>query len=185
VVAAPAGLSRRGVLGAGGAALAFLGGCGGGGETVTDVESPEVRHADAGVLDASLGLERAAVAAHAAASAGLRGRDRTLLRRIEAHERAHAAFLARTIDRLGRTPSGRAPRYAVPHGTGRTGLLGVAERVEGEGLAEYLDALTKLSSPDLRADVAAILTVRAEQLAAIRSALGQPPAPDPLPGAVR
>jgi hypothetical protein len=185
VVAAGA-LSRRGVLGAGGAVLgAVLAGCGGGGETVTDVESPEVRHADAGVLDASLGLERAAVAAHAAAAAGLRGTDRALLARIGAHERVHAAFLARTIRRLGRRPTGRAPGYAVPRGAGRTGLLGLSERVEREGLAEYLDALPKLSSPALRGDISAILTVRAEQLAAIRSALGRPPAPDPLPGAVR
>jgi len=46
-----------------------------------------------------------------------------------------------------------------------------------EAIAAYLDALPKLSSPDLRATAAAIVTTEAEHVSVLLGALGRPPVP--------
>ena len=49
--------------------------------------------------------------------------------------------------------------------------------IENRAIAAYLDALPKLSSPDLRATVASIVTTEAEHASVLLGALGRPQVP--------
>ena len=56
-------------------------------------------------------------------------------------------------------------------------VLLLANMIEHEAIAAYLDALPKLSSTDLRAMAASIVTNEAEHVSVLLGALGRPQVP--------
>ena len=168
--------SRRSFLR--GAGVTFLGGapaliaaCGGGDEeaaTTSKQGSVDVR-----VLNPVLDLEYTAVAVYTAGEPLLRGGMRARGRQFRDQEREHAAALVRAIKDLGGTPNKPRARYAMPPLRDQDAFLKFVKGFEDTVLATYLDALPKLSDPQLRASAAAILTTEAEHISVLLAALGK------------
>ena len=99
-------------------------------------------------------------------SAGLYAKETgRLFRRLEAHERDHAARLEQALARRGAKP--RDAGWMVS-GNG----LGLARKVEETAIAAYLDAMPKVVDDALRGVLASIVAVEAGHLAEVRRALG-------------
>lgn len=164
-----------GAAAAGGSAAA-LAACGGGGDD--DAASGE---GDVAVLNALLDLEHLAVAAYGEGARLLGGAARSTGALLRDQEREHADGLAQVIRDLGGRPGRPKParRYAPMFRGLRTesDVLRFAVDLENTAVAAYLDAVPKLTTPELRGTAAAILTSEAEHLALLRVALGEEPAP--------
>jgi len=175
-VTAPTGppSTRRALLGAAGATV-LLAGCGGRDDDAGERTDTTGTDADVQVMDVLLGLEVAAGAAYAAAATRLAGRARETARLIAAHERAHADALRRAIRRIGLTPGAASGSSAEPPPLrdARSALAHLLD-VEATSTAACLDALPKLSTPGLRATVAAILVDEARHEAVLRGLAGLP-----------
>jgi hypothetical protein len=132
-------------------AALLLAGCGGDGQRERELD-PET---DAALLNSVLQLEHLSVASYRETGPAAFG----------AHERAHVRLLEREIRRRGGTPVPAQPtsEYDLP----KRASNAFAVDVERTAIAAYLDAAPKLSDPALRAQLAAILTVEAEQLAVL------------------
>jgi len=159
------------VAGAGTAVL--LGACskdsaGGGARPVDDVE----------LLKVALDRERTSVAAYAAIGRELRGELAATARRFFDQEAEHADRLALAIRQMGAVPPRPRPRYELPRLEDGPAALRFAARLEQAAVAEYIDALPRLSEPELRATVASVITNEAEHLAVVSEALGEEPVPD-------
>jgi hypothetical protein len=149
------GLSRRRFLGAAGAlAGALVLGCG-------RDEARERPPADEEVLAGLLERERAS----AAAVGGVAG-----ARAIARQDELHVERLAALAGVAG----------AAPTGGGDDPAAALARKQEG--VFAYVDALPKLSDPDLRVLVMQLAASEAAHLAALRLAAGEEPVPEPFAG---
>jgi rubrerythrin len=175
-----AGWSRRSFLR--GAGITFVGGapvllaaCGGGDD---ESAKPKPRSADVDVLNTALDVEYTAVAVYTAGEPVLRGRTRALGREFLDQEREHAAALVRAIEDLGGTPNKPRKHYATPPLPDQDAFLTFARDLENTAVAAYIDALPKLTHPQLRATAAAILTLEAEHLSLLLAAMDEPRVPE-------
>lgn len=159
-----------------GASAVFLGACGNGGGA-TGAAPAGGSGEEVAILNSALDLEHLAVAAYIAGAPLLGGDTRRLASRLLAHEQQHADALARTIRDLGGTPHAPRSSYDLPELDGPSDVLRLANDLEHTAVAAYLDALPRLSSPDLRATAAAIVTTEAEHVAVLLGALGRPQVP--------
>jgi hypothetical protein len=149
------GVTRRRFLGAAGAlAWALLAGCG-------RDEAGKRPPSDADVLAGLLRRERAA----GAAVAGVAGAA-VLARQDELHAERLAALAGVALE-------------PPPDGTGD---LPAALARKQECVFAYVDALPRLTDPDLRVLVMQLAAGEAEHLAALRLAAGDEPVPDPFAG---
>lgn len=176
--------TRRGALAAGlagGAAL--LAGCGSddsgssAGATSTNDDSA---HADAAVVNDVLKLEQQAVALYTGALRRLAGPAKELGRTLVAAEQEHVDQLSSAVGKLGgvaRRPKGA---YDLPQLTGQAEALRAFDRMEARLIAAYLDALPKITDPDVRTTMAQILAAEAEHAAVLDGRLGREQAPDAL-----
>jgi bacterioferritin (cytochrome b1) len=176
-----AGWSRRSFLR--GAGITFVGGapvllaaCGGG-DDESAKPKPKPRSSDVDVLNTALDLEYTAVAVYTAGEPLLRGGMRALGRQFRDQEREHAAALVRAIKDLGGTPNKPRARYAMPALRDQDAFLTFVKDFEDTLVAAYLDALPKLSDPQLRAAAAATMTTEAEHISVLLAALGEPRVP--------
>src|SRR4051812_16596678 len=88
-----------------GGSAAVVAACGGGGKQPTETTiSTTQAQGDAAVLNAALELEHTAIAAYEVGVGLLKGSARQQGREFLAHEREHAAALARAISDLGSQP---------------------------------------------------------------------------------
>jgi bacterioferritin (cytochrome b1) len=155
-------------------ASGFAAGCGD-----DDTANPaKTGPADVDVLNLLLNLEYTAVAAYRTGLPLLRGGMEALGRQFLDQEREHAAALVRAIEDLGGTPNKPRTRYAHPRLPDQDAFLKFVNRFENTVVAEYIDALPKLSQPQLRATAAAILTTEAEHISVLLAALGRPRVPE-------
>jgi rubrerythrin len=162
-----------GVATAGGS-TAFLAACGGGSgkpknQTATD--------ADTAILNSALDLENTAIAAYTAGAPLLKGELLKLGREFLRQEKEHADALSSAVTQLGGHPSRPKSAYDFPRVRTQRDVLLLANMIEHEAIAAYLDALPKLSSPDLRATAASIVTNEAEHASVLLGALGRPQVP--------
>jgi hypothetical protein len=135
----------------------LLGGCG------AD-EAAEPVPSDADVLRDLLRREEATVAALAGGSAAARA--------VRDQDRRHAARLARELARLG-TDGAPMPPSGDPPGAGAR---------KQEEVFAGVEALPKLSDPDLRVLLMRIAASDAGHIAALRLAAGAEPVPDAFAG---
>src|SRR5439155_10607391 len=103
-------------------------------------------------------------------------------REFLAHEREHAAALARAISDLGSQPFKPRPRSAYTAGfpplRNAADFLNFALDVENTSVAAYLDSLAALNTDPLRSEVASIMTAEAEHLAVLYGLLLRPQVPN-------
>jgi rubrerythrin len=170
-------VSRRRLLRLAGLGLAgsaaLLAGCGGEERDAAGRPLPSPTD-DAELLNSALDLEHMSVAAYAAG----RGAGGRLVRELREHERVHVGELQRVIRDLGGTPHRARKRYDFPPMRTEREVLRFGAELEATAVAAYIDALPRLSQPELRGVAAAILTVEAEHMAVLRDALGEEPVPD-------
>jgi len=178
------GLAGLGLAGSSAAVLAACGGGdkgggGGGGLGKTTELEPEGTAAsrDVLVLNSALDLENMAVAAYRAALPLLTGAALNAGKTFLEHEREHADALTEAIRQLGGAPNKPSRGYDFPRLAGQRAALTFAADLESTAIAAYIDALPRLTSPDLRGTAAAIVTDEAEHLAVLSGALGRPQAP--------
>jgi rubrerythrin len=133
--------------------------------------------ADVEILNSALDLELMAVAAYKAGAAQLRGAVLDAGQRFVEQEQEHADALASAIRDLGGRPNRAKRSYDFPELRSQPDVLRFAVDLENTAIAAYLDALPKLSSGDLRATAAAIVTTEAEHAAVLLGALDRPQVP--------
>ena len=176
---------RRGFLAVAGTALAggVLAACGSSDDesagiaTETGAERSSAASADVALLNQALGVEQRLVGTYDAAVARLKGSLRSTAETFRSQEREHADALAQAVQQLGATPQGAHDRYALPSLPDEPAVLRYAMGVEDTAIAQYLDLIPKLSSPDLRGTFASILTVEAEHVSVLLEELGDDPVP--------
>jgi len=166
-------LTRRALLGVGGAAV-VLGACG------DDDEPGERARTDVEILNSALDVEHHAVAAYTALVPLMAGEAAVTGGRFLAHERAHVAGLERAIRARGGTPNRPRDDYRRPAATGTRTAVRAALALEETTIGTYLDALPRLADRRLRATAASILTVQAEHVSVLRTALGMDPLGEPF-----
>ena len=167
---------RRSVVGGAGLWLAACGDDGNDGpEDPTSNRS--ATEGDIATLNFVLELEHEAVAAYTAVAARL-----DMAKVFAEQEREHAGALVDAIKDLGGKPSKAevADDYGFPQLDAEEDVLKFALDLENTTVAAYIDALPKLSSPDLRGTAASIVTNEAEHLSVLLGALGEAQAPDPF-----
>ena len=162
-----------GVATAGGSA-ALLAACGGGSGKS---QSKAATETDIAVLNSAIDLENTAIAAYTAGAPLLKGELLKLGREFLGQEKEHADALSTAVTHLGGHPSRPKAAYDFPRVRTQRDVLLLANMIEHQAIAAYLDALPKLSSPDLRATAAAIVTTEAEHVSVLLGALGRPPVP--------
>jgi len=140
-------------------------------------EPAESDVADSTVLNNALDLENQAVAFYTEAMNVLRGANLPAARQFRDHERAHVAVLTRAIKTLRRTPDAAKRRYAFPRLRTENDVLRFGMQLENGMIGHYIDALPRLNTPALRAEVASIFAVEAEHLAFLNGALRERSAP--------
>lgn len=132
---------------------------------------------DVSVLNAALDLENMAIAAYTAGAPLLDGSVLMLARRFLAQEKDHTVTLRRAINQAGGTPNQPKTDYGFPSVRSQGDVLGLTSMIESTAIGFYIDAIPKLSSGDLRATAASIVTDEAEHLAVLQTALGRDPVP--------
>jgi rubrerythrin len=162
-----------GVATAGGS-TAFLAACGG---SSAKPKNQTAIAADIAILNSAIDLENTAIAAYTAGAPLLKGQLLKLGRDFLRQEKQHADTLSTAVTQLGGHPSRPKTAYNFPRVRTQRDVLLLANMIEHEAVAAYLDALPKLSSPDLRATVASIVTNDAEHISVLRGALGRPQVP--------
>jgi len=172
-------------VGVTGGSAVFLTACGGKGEPetggggqseVTKAKSPE--ETDIHILNTALDLEHMAVAAYTGGAELLKGDALAAGKTFLEHEQEHAQGLATAIKDLGGRPNKAMRGYDFPTLRNQEDVLNFAVDLENTAIAAYLDALPKLSMPELRATAAAIITNEAEHVAVLLGALGMDQVPD-------
>jgi rubrerythrin len=188
-------LSRRSLLALAGAAGAgaFIAACGGGGgggggrashgglQKTISVIQPEGTAAspDVAILNRALALENRAVATYAALIPKLGGPEKRQATIFAGQEQEHVSVLTDAVQALGAIPAGPKPDYKLPRLRSGEQALALAIALEEQLLAAYLEALPRLSSPDLRGTFAAILTAEAEHQAVLSGRSEALPKGDP------
>jgi rubrerythrin len=167
-------LSRRRFLCGSGVAVgagsaAVLAACGEGGK-----KEPA---ADVDILNSAIDLEHMSIAAYTAGAPLLMGELLTLARQFLGHEKEHANELSQIVLDAGGRPNKPKPRYDFDKFSSQQDVLRLLAMIENVAIAAYIDALPKLSSGDLRATAASIVTDEAEHLSVALGSLGQPQVP--------
>ncbi len=132
---------------------------------------------DVALLNLVLDLENMAIAAYTAGAPLLSGKVITLAKELLSQEKAHAKRLSQAIKQLGGAPNPPSAIYNFPKLSSQSDVLKLASQIENTAIAAYIDAIPKLSSSDLRATGASIVTDEAEHLSVLQSALGRDPVP--------
>jgi bacterioferritin (cytochrome b1) len=174
-------LLRIAALGGGGGGGGGLLAGGGGGSKEPKIDA----EADASVLNQALLAEYTAIAAYRAGRAHVSGRDRALLETLHGQEQQHAAALTRAIKELGGRPLRPQPSdSSLPRLRSAREVMRFALDVEQTETAALGDAVSNVTTPDLRGRLATMLSADAQHLALVRRAIGVPPIPDAFVPAV-
>ena len=156
-----------------GASSALLAACGGSGKK----QDESATAADIAILNSALDLENTAIAAYTAGAPLLKGELVKLGRELLGQEKEHADALSTTVTQLGGHPTRPKANYQFPRTRTQRDVLRLANTIEHEAIVAYREALPRLSTADLRATVASILTNEAEHVSVLLGALGRPQVP--------
>ncbi len=166
-------LFRASSVGLVGAAATSVAACG-------DEKTPEEEQAartDAEILNSVIDLENMAIAVYTAGAPLLKREALRIGRQFLNQEKEHADALEQAVRDAGGRPNKPKASYNFPALKTQTDVLELANTVENVAVAAYIDAIPKLSSTDLRATAAGIVTTEAEHISVLLGALGRPQAP--------
>jgi bacterioferritin (cytochrome b1) len=168
-----------GTTAAGAAVAAGLAACGSKGSAHTHTAPPPSppEQVDIQLLNAALDREYRAIALYTAAVPLLRGRAHTAAKLFLQQELAHASTLMGYIAQVGGRSNKQRSSYDFGNPRGVKGLFQVIVMLENQQIAGYLDAITQLSTPQMRAAVAAVLANDAQHLSVAELLLGDNPVP--------
>jgi hypothetical protein len=174
--------SRRGLLRAGGAALAGLVAAGCGKQSLREQvhNAKPVLETDVGLLNQLLHLEHVAIAAYTAGTPLLAPSVAKAGQLFLNDELAHAGALAGLVKAAGGKPIKPAPSYDLGHPRTSQEVLALLHEVEQAQLAAYLDAITRLEPAMVKQSVASILANDAQHVAVVRAGLHQTAVPGPF-----
>jgi hypothetical protein len=162
-----------------GLAGVLLPGCGGSGadtpDAQADAETPTEVQRDIELVNGVLDLELVFLALYRGHRGDVRGDAGRLYDTLIEHEAAHVGRLRGAVHDLGGRPVGPGAAQAIAQPP-----LVLAERIEKTSIAAYVDALPKLSDPELRGMLATIAAAEAAHLGAVHQALGEPAAAGPF-----
>ena len=139
---------------------------------------------DVEILNTALGAEQEAIAAYqvGAESGLLKKPALDLAVTFQGHHKAHADLLAKTVKKLGGTPSEAktVAQYHFPTDKLKTGtdVLRFAATLEKGAVSAYLGAIPLFANRDLAKAAGSILGDEAMHWAVLRQALGEAPVPD-------
>jgi rubrerythrin len=133
---------------------------------------------DLAILNGALALELTAVEAYGKGAPLLKGAVLDAGEVFLAQEQEHADGLRAAIRDLGGQASAKKMTLDYSGLKGQTDVLNFATNLENVAIAAYVDAIPKLSSADLRATAAQIVTNEAEHVSVLLGALGQEQVPD-------
>lgn len=171
------GTTRRELLAASALGSAWLlAGCGG---SPGPRPVPRGAAADVEALTRLLGLERRIAHAYEALAPLLPASAAE----FRAHEDEHVLSLAQAMRDLGAKPPAPAAPASVPRLRSRHDAAQFVVGLENTSMAAYLGSIPRVSPGDLRATLAAALTVDAEHAAVLTRSLGLHPAPAAILGA--
>lgn len=160
-----------------GSSATFLAACGGENSQKSGfgggAENADTNASDVEILNSALDLEHMAVAAYTAGAKLLKGDALKAGKRFLGQEREHADALTQAIKTMKGKPNRPRVSYDLPKLGSQTDVLRFATDLENTAVAAYIDALPKLTNPDLRATAAAILTNEAEHIAVLLGAQGK------------
>jgi Ferritin-like domain len=171
--------TRRGLLGASGAAVvaagAVVAGCGRTSRRPKVQKIPAgARSVDVVTLNAALALCDHAIAAYTAGIPLLAGTAHSAAKRCLNQELSHAGELFGLVKQAGGTPVKPAASYDLGNPSSQTDVLALLVELERRQITGYRDAVTRISPGEVRAAVAAILANDAQHLLILRQALGTP-----------
>jgi rubrerythrin len=161
-----------GVTFVGGSAV-FLGACGDDEEEADGGPESDVR-----ILNGAIQLENTAIVAYTKGAALLNGAVLAAAKQFRDQEIEHADGLAKAVQQLGGKPTKQTMQLDFSGLKSQKDVLELATSVENVAIATYVEAIPKLSTPELRAVAAQILTNEAEHVSVLLGALGRPPVPD-------
>jgi len=170
--------SRRALLKlAGDTTAAAIAGCGSGSssKTHTRTQPSPANQVDIQLLNSALDLEYRAIALYTAAVPVLSGRAHAAAKLFLEQELAHASTMMGYIALAGGKPHKQRSSYDFGHPRGARGIFAVAARLEQAQIANYLNAVTQLSLPRMRAAVASVLANDAQHLSVAMLTLGRNP----------
>jgi len=176
-------LSRRcffqtaGIGFAGGSAV-FLTACGDDDKTGIAESGLEADRVNVEILNGALDLELMSIEAYKTGAGKLRGGPLRVVKGFLEQEGEHADVLENAIRDADGAPNRPKSSYDFPTMRSQRDVLRFAADLENTAVAAYIDALPKLTTGDLRATAAAILTGDAEHMAVLRGELGVEPVPD-------
>jgi Ferritin-like domain len=182
VVSQDSGASRRALLSSAGATLAGAGalalsGCGrkakSGRQAVKQAPLPVI-HLDIQILGRALEIERRTVAAYIAGIPLLAKPQATTAKQFLNEELLHTGELLGLIKAAGGKAAPPAPSYEIGHPRDGAGVIALLHSLEGVQIANYIQAIPRLSPGPVRAAVASILANDAQHIAILRLAQGKP-----------
>jgi rubrerythrin len=162
-----------------GGSAAFIGACGDDDEAETTTAAGGGSHGDVAILNSALALELTAVEAYTKGAPLLKGAVLDAGEAFLAQEQEHADGLRTAIQDLGGKASAKKMTLDYSGLKDQTDVLNFATNLENVAIAAYVDAIPKLSSGDLRATAAQIVTNEAEHVFVLLGVLGQ----EQVPGA--
>jgi bacterioferritin (cytochrome b1) len=173
--------SRRTLLTVAAAAgvAAGIAACGSGrsSKTRSGAQPSPAHEVDIQLLNGALDLEYRAIALYTAAVPLLTGRSHTAAKLFLEQELAHASTLMGYIALAGGKPHRQRSSYDFGHPRGSRALFALSAKLEQAQVANYLNAITQLSLPRMRAAVASILANDAQHLSVAELTLGHNPIP--------
>ncbi len=168
-----------------GLAAVVLGGCGGVGRATHRIRLAAATAGDGVLLNQALAVEQRAIAAYTAAGPLLPGIQQQAARLFLSQELQHAGELRKLVKLTGAKAHDPEPRYDLgqPHGAAQ--LLELLHEVERQQLAAYLTVLPRVSSPELRRALAAIMANDAQHVSVLRALQGSSALAGPFPSAAQ
>lgn len=138
--------------------------------------------ADVRILNTALGAELEAIAAYQFGAESKLLVDKPVLDlalTFQGHHKAHAAVLAKTVEKLGGQPVTAKSRYEFPADRlkSQADVLRFAAGLEQGAVSAYLGAVPLFGDRDLSRAAASILGDEAMHWAVLRQALGEVPVP--------
>ena len=139
-----------------------------------------MRAHDVALLNRALAVEQRSIAAYTAAGPLLSGVAQHAAGRFLGQELQHAGELRRLIKNVGGKAHSPDAHYDFGQPRGQAQLIELLHTLEREQIAAYLYAIPRVSTPNLRQQLASILANDAQHVSVLRTEQGEPALAGPL-----